>query len=124
MVRFLDEQFDRLLDAIKTVKTFWFNDTQQYLGPLNPVGIIQYFHTDINKTHNWLVLCEHVPIRYLPFDPKDLPPTAIVMAALDENYAFVDFDIGRKNWGKLDLRFVNMLRWKDCVMNMHNQDLI
>lgn len=97
------KQFDKLRQIVSGVKKYyWTSSTEEYLGPINPTGIIFTYGTRENREtgelvdncRHWLVLAENIPPEFA--DPEARGPM-IILTPLDAHFNIQGYDNSSKS---------------------------
>lgn len=111
-VNSLSEDFESLVALTATASTFVLSGGGKYTGSVRPVGIVRQTSNDLRRilpfmSHagilDFFVLAEHVPLEFTleDIDGSEPYPTGVVLAPLNDNHQFANWNPQTKTLGSL-----------------------
>ncbi|HVF58653.1 MAG TPA: hypothetical protein VNJ70_02400 [Thermoanaerobaculia bacterium] len=89
----MKDVFERLKSVVSRAQKFVLNSGNDYRGPVNPVGLCRQIDNHRNRSRDFLVLAEHVPLEFTLIPDGSEPfPTGVVLIPLDDDLNFVSWD--------------------------------
>lgn len=100
MAKDIAKQFQKLRDTILQAKKLNWNGGDEYIVPVSPIAIGTMTLLKRNKSFNFLIVSERVPIKYIPFDDDSGFPLGFVSTELEDNFELIGWDSASKTLNK------------------------
>jgi hypothetical protein len=99
----IKEKFAKLSMLAINANKLRFNGGVEYVGPVKPVGFIMQTDNRTGRSRKYLVIAEDVPLKYTLGNPdgSEPYPTGVVLAAVNDDYEFMDWNPESKTLGML-----------------------